>query len=937
VDRLDERFTLFMDVDRIRAGADFTAVVREAVDKTDVLVAVIGSHWLSLTAENGGRRIDQPGDWVAEEIGTALRRGAPVIPVLVDGANMPSRDELPPALADLANRQALRIAYESFGADSARLIQAIESTVGEAKPETVNLWEDPDYPEALAAFLQGLWPVAIEGFDRVLHRHPRQTHVMEQLEQARRRQRLLDLDATAEGAAEASRWQEAVEALEAITALQPSDEVKDRLDEARRKLRVTELQNVVRVLAASGNWRAVQAADTELTRLDAQASDPDGLASKARAELLQAELVASYAQGIQQLEDNDWTGAESTLRALLDRQANYRDAEALLGLAQRRGRPPKKPPPPPEPPATKPADAPGSPSSPAGPSILSGDVDGPSTPKAPPDETSASPRRPFILIGLALAVLVVIIVIAANSVGTEPQPQAGGQGDEIAIHSCTPQSPLIPANTYEQCAGNMLDPMVAKLVRYNTETAAPELDIAQSVESRDNQTFTVKLNPGYKFHDGTEVKAKNFVDAWNWDAYGPNGNVNSYFFEPIEGFPDLQCGTNSKGEADCKGKPAKAREMSGLKIVDDHTFTIKTATKVSNLLVRLGSIAFAPLPDSFFSDPKAYGEKPIGAGPFKLDSKTDTEIVVSKFADYSGKYKPNVDKVTFRIYNDDSAAYNDVVANNLDFTDSIPTDRLVGDLWKRELPDRNGVRDVGRIATTTYSSIDDNFKDVRMRQALSMAIDRDLINKQIFDGISPPLDGWVSPVVDGFKAGACGEWCKFNPTEAKKLYSEVGGYKGGPLTITVNGDGGHKPWADAACNSIKNTLGLECLTKVVPDFETLLDQVSKGKLKGLFRSGWQMDYPSIENFLAPLYGTGGGSTFTDYSDPKFDAKLAEAAAAKTLDEANRLYQEAESILATDIPTMPMWSYALAVGWSDRVTDVKVTPFGTLDFAAIKVK
>ena len=135
--------------------------------------------------------------------------------------------------------------------------------------------------------------------------------------------------------------------------------------------------------------------------------------------------------------------------------------------------------------------------------------------------------------------------------------------------------------------------------------------------------------------------------------YGPNGNPNSYFFEPIAGYADLQCGTDSKGEADCEGKPAKAKEMTGLKVVDDHTFTIKTTDKVSNLPVRLGYTAFAPLPDSFFSDPKAYGEKPIGAGPFKLDSKTDTEMVVSKFADYSGAYKPNVDKVTFRIYNDD--------------------------------------------------------------------------------------------------------------------------------------------------------------------------------------------------------------------------------------------------------------------------------------------
>jgi oligopeptide transport system substrate-binding protein len=541
----------------------------------------------------------------------------------------------------------------------------------------------------------------------------------------------------------------------------------------------------------------------------------------------------------------------------------------------------------------------------------------------------------------AAAASVVLLASACGGGGNNPQPGtsqgAGTTGGEIAIRSCTPQNPLIPANTNEVCGGNLLDAVEAKLVHYNPDTAAPELDIAQSIDTTDNQNFTVKLNPGYKFHDGTEVKAKNFVDAWNWDAYGPNGYLNAYFFTPIAGYNDLQCGVDAKGAADCTGKPAKAKEMSGLKVVDDHTFTIKTTEKVSNLPVRLGYTAFSPLPDSFFKDPKAFAAKPIGAGPFKVDNISDTEMVLSKFADYAGKNKPTIDKVTFRIYNDDSAAYNDVVANNLDFTEIIPSDRMTNDLYKQELPDRNGIRDTGTIAANDFSSIDPNFKDIRMREALSMAIDRDLINKQIFNGTRPALDGWVSPVVDGFKAGACGENCKFNPDQAKKLYQEAGGYKNPPLTITVNGDGGHKPWADAACNSIKNTLGLDCVTQVTPDFKTLRDKVNKREVKGLFRAGWQMDYPSIENFLAPLYGTKASSNDIDYSNPKFDAKLAEAAAAPTADKANALYQEAEQILGKDFPTMPMWSYSNVFGWSDRVTDVKMTPFGTLDLSSIKVK
>jgi hypothetical protein len=339
VDRLDEHFKLFIDVDRIRPGADFTSVVRAAVDESDVLVAVIGLQWLTLAAEDGGRRIDQPGDWVAEEIGTALRRGTLVIPVLVDGAQMPSRTELPEALADLASRQALRIAHESFAADSRRLIETIEELVSAATPQTVNLWDDPDYPAARGAFLQELWPAAIEGFERVLHRHPRQQHVMEQLEQARRNQHLLDLDAIAASAADAGRWREVVDALQAIDALQPTNEIKERLTQAQLSLRIAELQNDVRALAKTRNWKAVLAADAELARLDADAADLEGLATQARAELLEAELAASYARAVEQLDNRDWAGAESTLVALLDRRPGYQDAEPLLTLAQRKGTP----------------------------------------------------------------------------------------------------------------------------------------------------------------------------------------------------------------------------------------------------------------------------------------------------------------------------------------------------------------------------------------------------------------------------------------------------------------------------------------------------------------------------------------------------------------------------------------------------------------------
>lgn len=528
---------------------------------------------------------------------------------------------------------------------------------------------------------------------------------------------------------------------------------------------------------------------------------------------------------------------------------------------------------------------------------------------------------------------IALMATACGGGATTPGAESsGGQaGGEITIRGCTPQNPLLPGNTSEVCGGNVLDAVLAKLVHYNPDTAAPEMDIAESIETTDNQTFTVKMKAGYKFQDGTDVKAKNFVDAWNYAAYFPNGQGQSYFFSVIEGYGDLQPTDEAQEET------PKAKEMTGLTVVDDTSFTIKTTEPVSNLPVRLGYTAFAPLPDSFFTDPEAYGKKPIGAGPFQVESNDATQIVLTKFADYAGAAKPSIDKVTFRIYNDASAAYNAVVADQLDFTDVIPADQLVGDAWKTDLDGRNELADTGIIQTLTFSPNDDQLKDnAELKKAISMAINRDEIIDKIFTGTRVAATGWVSPVVDGYKADVCAESCTFDAAAAKAMFDKAGGYDG-TLTLGVNGDGGHKPWADATCNSIKNTLGVDCVTQVTPDFKTLLDQIEAGERKGVFRSGWQMDYPAIENFLAPLYGKGADSNYSKYDNPEFEAKLTEAAAAETPDQANTLYQEAEAMLAADFPVAPLWYQATPVGWSTKVTDVKVTPFSTLDLSSIKVK
>ncbi|WP_460793279.1 peptide ABC transporter substrate-binding protein, partial [Nocardioides pacificus] len=527
-----------------------------------------------------------------------------------------------------------------------------------------------------------------------------------------------------------------------------------------------------------------------------------------------------------------------------------------------------------------------------------------------------------------VAVSALTLVASACGSGDDDDTSNGSgsgssTGGEITVRGCNPENPLVPQNTAETCGGDVLDVTTAKLIHYNVENAEPEMDIAESIETEDNQTFTVTIKDDYKFSDGTPVTAASFVDAWNYAAYGPNGYQANYFFEPFEGYADMQC-----SDDECKKEPA-AKELSGLEVVDDTSFTIKTTEKVSNLPVRLGYTAFAPLPESFFEDPEAFGDAPVSAGPYKVDTwDKNQQIVVSRNPEYSGDNAGKVDKITFRIFTDPNAAYNEVTGGGIDVTNEIPTDVLTDDQWLADLDDRGATREVGVIQLLGMNpDVDKDLANPGVRKAISMAIDRQTIIDQIFAGTREPATGWVSPVVDGYKADQCGEACVYDPEAAKATLEEAGGYNGDGLTITVNGDGDHGPWSEAACNSISQALDIECTVKKTVDFATFLTDLDERKTTGMFRSGWQMDYPSIENFLVPLYGKGAASNYYDFDDADFNRLTTEAAAAPTLEEANTLYQEAELRLAEDMRVIPLWYSTANVGWSDKVNEVAINSFG----------
>jgi beta-lactam-binding protein with PASTA domain len=125
------RDQIFKDVDSIEPGEDFAEVIADAVGSCDVLLVLIGDRWLTITDENGKRRLDDPNDLIRLEIEAALARNVRIIPILVGRTGMPSAEQLPASLVRLARRQALELSPSRFKSDMARLLRALDKTLKE--------------------------------------------------------------------------------------------------------------------------------------------------------------------------------------------------------------------------------------------------------------------------------------------------------------------------------------------------------------------------------------------------------------------------------------------------------------------------------------------------------------------------------------------------------------------------------------------------------------------------------------------------------------------------------------------------------------------------------------------------------------------------------------------------------------------------------------
>ncbi|MFJ8042650.1 ABC transporter substrate-binding protein [Kitasatospora sp. NPDC096147] len=485
-----------------------------------------------------------------------------------------------------------------------------------------------------------------------------------------------------------------------------------------------------------------------------------------------------------------------------------------------------------------------------------------------------------------------------------------------------PVRPLVPGDTVEHCGTRVLGLLFTGLVAYDPADGSAHEAVARSITSQDATTFTVSLHPGWTFHDGTPVTAASFVDAWNHTAHAANRQAGATAFEKVLGYHEVHPAT---------GEPT-AERMRGLTVLDELTFTVTLAEPFGLFPVMLGAAAYLPLPARYFTDRAGYLASPVGNGPYRLVEAGPAELRLTRHQPYPGPFVPLVRDLRLISYPNRESAYRALLAGELDYLEALPHALVADGGAERELAGRITGRDGLELQALAFPSYLPGYDSPELRKAVSLAIDRERVVRRALGGRQRIADGWSVPGIPGHLPGQAGPYCRHDPEAARELLARSGFT--GPLEF-------HSPasaegWLGEIAACLTETLGLACELVLYDTVRGYADAVADRTVTGIVRADWAADYPALENFLRPQFHSRSPSNESGYHRPEFDALLAEADRTPDPGAATFRYQQAERLLAEDLPHVPLWQEWAVAGYSARLSRVAMTCQGELDLRTVLV-
>lgn len=504
----------------------------------------------------------------------------------------------------------------------------------------------------------------------------------------------------------------------------------------------------------------------------------------------------------------------------------------------------------------------------------------------------------------SLALVFTAIFIATPAVSAViPEGTVLAKNQEVTRHLKDEPASLDPIKSVGLTEAQVIRDLFEGLVNQDKH-GVPIPGVAQSWSTTDNKIWIFKLRPDAQWSNGEPVTAEDFVYSWR-RLVMPENTSPFAWFAALAGINNAQ--QIIDGEL--------SSENLGVEAIDTHTLKVILNKPVPYFPSLTANFSLFPVHaetiTKFGADWIKVGNL-VGNGAFTLSDRVVNEkIVLTPNQFYWDKANTVITKVTFIPINQESSATNRYLAGDLDITESFPKQRyqkLLTDIPNEVFtPDQLGIYyyafNIQRAPTN----------DVRVRQALSMAIDRQLIVTKVLGTGEKPANYFTPDVTAGFKPqkGLYENYSQKELDEQAKALLQAAGYGGyHPLKLTLlyNSSENHQKIAIAVASMWKKKLGVE-VKLVNQEWKTYIDSRNTGNFD-VIRASWIGDFNEPSTFLSLLTSQHSGN-ISKFKSKHYDDIMAAASLETNTDLRNRYYNQAETIITQEAPIAPIYQYTNA--------------------------
>ena len=437
--------------------------------------------------------------------------------------------------------------------------------------------------------------------------------------------------------------------------------------------------------------------------------------------------------------------------------------------------------------------------------------------------------------------------------------------------------------------------------------------------SDDGTVYTFKIRDNAKWSDGSPVVAEDFIFSMRRveDPKTAAGYANILY--PIKNAEPINKGT----------VPV---DQLGMKAINDKTLEITLERPTPFFIELLSHQTALPINKASFEKNGADFVKPgklVGNGAFKLTEHVPNDhLTVVKNENYWDAANVKLDKVIFYPQEDQAAAVRRYEAGELDLVYNFSTDQI--DRLRKANAKQVHVTPAFATYYYPFDTRTEPFNDVRVRQALSMSVDRDFLSHDIFNDSKMPIYSLVPPGLENYGEPSKADFASMSQLDredkAVELMKEAGYGEGGkPLNIEIryNTNPNHQKAATAVADMWKKTFGAN-VTLMNLDISAHYAYLQEGGKFNVARAGWTADYADAENFLNLNVSSNKTFNYGHYENPEFDALMKKSYEERDPAARSKILHEAEALIMRDQPIAPLvndanfWLVADKVqGWGDN--------------------